>query len=129
MTEGRSHLLSGGSVRLTCDVPEDPYHWTFDWFFNGQKLASGKSYAIRKARVFQSGNYTCMGTKESELDQTGILRTEISAPLPVDINGKVCARCLKSAKFPQSYQHSITNQVHLNYILLVFCIVGLILLP
>ncbi|XP_031429696.1 high affinity immunoglobulin gamma Fc receptor I-like isoform X2 [Clupea harengus] len=87
VTEGRSYLLSGGSLRLTCDVPEDPYHWTFDWFFNGQKLVSGKSYAIRQAQVIQSGNYTCMGAKESELDQTGLLRTEISAPLPVDING------------------------------------------
>ena len=93
VTEGRSHLLSGGSLRLTCDVPEDPYHWTFDWFFNGQKLASGKSYAIWQAQVIQSGNYTCMGAKESELDPTGFLRTQISAPLPVVIDGKVCARC------------------------------------
>lgn len=90
VAEGRLHMLSGGSLRLTCDVPADPSPlWTYDWFFNGQPLTSGQSYSIWKARVLQSGNYTCAGARESELSLSGILETQPSAPLRVDIDGNV----------------------------------------
>ncbi|XP_048120987.1 high affinity immunoglobulin gamma Fc receptor I-like isoform X1 [Alosa alosa] len=88
VAEGDAHLFSGGSLLLTCDVPEDPSPlWTFEWFFNGKPLASGMSYQIWKARVLQSGNYTCMAVRETELNPTGILETQLSAPLRVDIDG------------------------------------------
>ncbi|KAL2095925.1 hypothetical protein ACEWY4_008073 [Coilia grayii] len=88
VAEGQAHLLSGGYLRLACHVPEDPRsNWTFEWFFNGRTMKIGESYTFWHARVLQSGNYTCAGARESELDRTGILRTQISAPLWVKIDG------------------------------------------
>lgn len=88
VAEGKLHTLSGNSLRLICDVPQDPSPlWTFKWFFNGKPLISSKSHSIWNARVLQSGNYTCSGARESELSETGILESQLSAPLRVDIDG------------------------------------------
>lgn len=106
VAEGQLHMLSGGSLRLTCDVPADPSPlWTFKWFFNGNPLTESKSYSIWKARVLQSGNYTCSGDRESELSLTGFMESQLSAPLRIDIDGKVRSNYLYTITSHAEFDH------------------------
>ncbi|XP_063060535.1 high affinity immunoglobulin gamma Fc receptor I-like [Engraulis encrasicolus] len=115
VAEGRPHLLSGGFLRLVCHVPQDAdpdSPWMFEWFYNGRSVSLSTTYTFWEARVLQSGNYTCTGSRESVLDRTGILRTQISDPLWVEIDGGWVI--LKAPSKPMIMEESMDLTCHIR---------------
>lgn len=84
---GKPKLFSGEDVQLDCNVPDDhSSSWLYRWFRDGVPLSSNKVYSIKKARVQQSGSYTCQGRKQIKTWPYSIM-TNPSDPLKIHVNG------------------------------------------
>ncbi|KAI5626413.1 roundabout-like 2-like [Silurus asotus] len=84
---GDHHFFSGQDVEMTCSVPDDPLaSWTYEWFHEGKLESSSEVYQLKKARVLQSGNYTCKGQK-AITDWPYTVETIPSDPLNIEVDG------------------------------------------
>ncbi|XP_060730931.1 high affinity immunoglobulin gamma Fc receptor I-like [Tachysurus vachellii] len=87
VSSGHQQLFSGEDVQLTCSVPDDPSSsWKYQWFHDGVSLGFTTVYSIKKARVQQSGSYTCQGQKAittHPYTQSSVL----SDPLKIHVDG------------------------------------------
>ncbi|XP_026796962.1 high affinity immunoglobulin gamma Fc receptor I [Pangasianodon hypophthalmus] len=84
---GELWFFSGEDVQMTCSVPDDPStDWSYQWFLDGVLLSSTNVYSIQKARVQQSGNYTCQGQKLLKEWPYSML-TIPSNPLKINVDG------------------------------------------
>lgn len=88
VTLGESRLFSGEDVQVTCSVPDDPLsNWIYRWFLDGVFLSSTEVYSINKARIQQSGKYTCQGEKTIK-SWPYIVSSAPSDPLDIYVDGK-----------------------------------------
>ncbi|KAK3534786.1 hypothetical protein QTP86_024749 [Hemibagrus guttatus] len=84
---GDPQLFSGENVELSCRVPEDTFSsWRYQWFHNGVSLRFGNVFSMTKARVQQSGTYTCRGHKAIRTRPFTEL-SELSDPLKIHVDG------------------------------------------
>ncbi|XP_027009111.1 high affinity immunoglobulin gamma Fc receptor I-like [Tachysurus fulvidraco] len=87
VSSGHQQLFSGENVELTCSVPGDPSSsWTYQWFHDGVSLGFKSVYSIKKARVQQSGSYTCQGQKAIR-NQPYTQSSVLSDPLKIHVDG------------------------------------------
>lgn len=85
---GDPKLFSGEAVQLDCNVPDDhSSSWLYQWFHDGVPLSSNKVYSIKKARIQQSGSYTCRGRKQIKIWPYSIMSNP-SDPLKIHVDGK-----------------------------------------
>ncbi|MCJ8744835.1 hypothetical protein PDJAM_G00123290 [Pangasius djambal] len=84
---GEPWLFSGEDVQMTCSVPDDPSpDWSYQWFHDGVLLSSTDVYSLKKARVQQSGTYTCQGERPLKVWPYSKLSI-LSDPLNIHVDG------------------------------------------
>ncbi|XP_058274112.1 high affinity immunoglobulin gamma Fc receptor I-like [Hemibagrus wyckioides] len=84
---GDPQLFTGEDVELSCSVPEDTFsRWRYQWFHNGVSLGYQNVFSIVKARVQQSGTYTCQGIKSIRTQPFRELSV-LSDPLQIHVDG------------------------------------------
>lgn len=94
LTLGELRLFSGEDLQMTCSVPDDPLaDWTYRWLYEGELVGTTEVYSLNKARVQQSGSYTCQGEKPIE-SWPYIVSSAPSDPLTIYVDGKcLCTNC------------------------------------
>lgn len=86
IVSGSSRIFKGESLQLRCSIP-DVYKasWNYVWFKGSVQLPeSGEVFHLWKANVKQSGKYSCLGKKET---QVGSIRTQRSLPTEIHVDG------------------------------------------
>ncbi|XP_029964753.1 low affinity immunoglobulin gamma Fc region receptor III-B-like [Salarias fasciatus] len=81
-----SRIFTGESVRLTCGVPDDQGTvWDYQWFRESEQLPqTGPSFSLWKAKIQESGNFSCEGMRDTWRGKRYTLR---SLPVEIKVDG------------------------------------------